>query len=188
MATWILLLRGINVGGKNRLPMKELVQALEALKLENVKTYIQSGNVAFEASEQLVEGLGDRTTELGEAHRITAAIEASHGFKPRCLILSAAELEEAIASNPFPEAKAEPKSLHLYFLASAPKSPDLAAIEQAKAPSEAFQLIGKVFYLHAPDGIGRSKLAAIAEQKLSVAATARNWRTVQQLWEMVQAN
>lgn len=176
MATWILLLRGINVGGKNRLPMKELVQELEALKLENIKTYIQSGNATFEASRQLLEGLGDC---------ISTAIESSRGFKPRCLILSAEMLEEAIANNPLPEAEAEPKSLHLYFLASTPPAPDLAAIEQAKAPSEAFQLIGKVFYLHAPDGIGRSKLAANVEKKLGIAATARNWRTVQKLWEMV---
>ena len=95
-------------------------------------------------------------------------------------------MEEAIAHNPFPEAEAEPKSLHFYFLADLPKVPNLAAIEQAKAPSEAFQLIGQVFYLHAPDGIGRSKLAASAEKKLGVATTARNWRTVQKLQTMVQ--
>ncbi len=176
MATWVLLLRGINVGGKNRLPMKELVQELEAFKLANIKTYIQSGNVTFEASEQVADGLGDR---------VTAAIEASHGFSPRCLILSAEALRKAIANNPFPEAEAEHKTLHLYFLAEPSGNPDLAALEKNKAPSEAFQLIDQVFYLHTPDGISRSKLAASAEKKLGVAATARNWRTVQKLQEMV---
>ena len=103
------------------------------------------------------------------------------------LILSADQLEDAIESNPFPEAEAEPKTLHLFFLAWAPAAPDIESLTEAKSPSERFHLTDHVFYLHAPDGIGRSKLAANAEKFLGVAATARNWRTVQKLREMAKA-
>ncbi len=90
-------------------------------------------------------------------------------------------------SNPFPEAEAEPKTLHLFFLASAPEAADIESLTEAKSPSERFHLTDHVFYLHAPDGIGRSKLAANAEKYLGVAITARNWRTVQKLREMAEA-
>ena len=88
------------------------------------------------------------------------------------------EIEKAVGSNPFPEAESDPKTLHLHFLASMPKDPDLEALESIKSDRERFVLKDSVFYLHAPDGIGRSKLAANAEKLLGVALTGRNWRTV----------
>ena len=157
MSTWILLLRGINVGGKNILPMNELVRLLQSLNLENIKTYIQSGNAIFRSSREVSPKL---------AASIATKIDSRHGFKPHVLILSADQLENAIASNPFPEAEAEPKTLHLLFLASAPAAPDIQSLTKAKSPSEQFHLADHVFYLHAPDGIGRSKLAAKAEKLL----------------------
>lgn len=175
MATSILLLRGINVGGNNPLPMKELVEILESLGLENVRTYIQSGNVVFESSG------GPRET-LGE--EIAAAIEERRGFRPHVLVLSADRLREAMEANPYPEAETDPKRLHLFFLASPPPAPDLDALDEARDPTERFDLEGDVFYLHAPEGVGRSKLASKAEKLLGVEATARNWRTVQKLVEM----
>lgn len=175
MPTCIALFRGINVGGKNILPMKELVSDLESLKLKNVRTYIQSGNVVFQSARKPSGTLGDR---------IAAAIESRRDFRPHVMLLAVDELERAIAANPFPDAEAEPKSLHLFFLSSRPTDPDVASLRKAKADSERFQLTDGVFYLHAPDGIGRSKLAANAERYLCVPATARNWRTVQKLWEM----
>ena len=103
------------------------------------------------------------------------------------LILSASAFESALRCNPFPEAAADPKTLHLLFLASAPDSPDLDALAAVQSPTERFRLIGQVFYLHAPDGIGRSKLATKVEKALGVATTGRNWRTVDNLRKMLSA-
>lgn len=178
MSMWIVLFRGVNVGGKNILPMNELVRDLQSLNLENIKTYIQSGNAVFRSSRKVSATL---------SAKIATRIENRHGFRPHVLILSADQLDHAIESNPFAEAEAKPKTLHLFFLASAPAAPDIESLAKAKLPSERFHLTDHVFYLHAPDGIGRSKLAANAEKFLGVAVTARNWRTVQKLREMAKA-
>ncbi|MCZ6698847.1 MAG: DUF1697 domain-containing protein [Planctomycetota bacterium] len=178
MSTWIAFFRGINVGGKNSLPMKDLVRELEALDLRDVRTYIQSGNAVFESPKKVPATLGAR---------IASRIEKRHGFKPQVLILSAGALEKAIRSNPFPEAASEPKSLHFCFLASLPRSPDIDALTAAQTRTERFRLIGQVLYLHTPDGIGRSKLAATVEKALGVTVTARNWRTVDSLREMLSS-
>lgn len=177
MNSYIALLRGINVGGNNRLPMSELREVLAKLGLHNVKTYIQSGNVVFQSEEG---GTGEWSD------KISTAIGMSHGFEPRVVTLELQEFEKAAESNPFPEAEDEPKTLHLYFLASAPKDPDLSALESIKKENERFQIRDKVFYLHAPDGIGRSELAGRAEKLLGVAATARNWRSVCKIMEMAR--
>lgn len=169
MKTYIALFRGVNVGGSNVLPMKELAALLETIGARGVKTYIQSGNAVFQH---------EAASPAQLSSRIGAAIQASHGFEPQILLLDVADLERAMASNPFPEAEAEPKSLHLYFLATAPQNPDLTTLDSIKQDFERFRLVGDVFYLHAPGGIGRSKLAAQVEKALAVAATARNWRTV----------
>ena len=178
MSTWIALFRGINVGGNHLLPMSELVRDLQSLDLENVKTYIRSGNAVFRSSSEVSASL--------EA-RIASKIQKRHGFSPQVLTLSADRLQNAIESNPFPEAEAEPNTLQLFFFASAPAAPDIKSLTAAKSPSERFHLTDQVFYLHAPDGIGRSKLAANAERLLGVTVTARNLRTVQKLWEMAKA-
>jgi uncharacterized protein (DUF1697 family) len=88
--------------------------------------------------------------------------------------------------NPFPEAESEPKTLHVYFLASSPECPDLDALEGIKGERERFVLKDEIFYLHAPDRVGRSKLAANAEKLLGVPATARNWRTVRKVMAMAK--
>lgn len=182
MDTWVALLRGINVGGANRLRMAELRKDLEGLGLEDVRTYIQSGNVVFDSAIDGDDGgLAETLVE-----RIEVAIEERHGFRPRVLVLSAARFREAMRANPFPEAEAEPKSLHLYFLAQPPVDADLAALEAVASPTERSRLGEHVLYLHAPDGIGRSKLAARAEALLGVPATARNWRTVTRIREMLE--
>lgn len=170
--TCIALLRGINVGGRNILPMKELRALLEGLGLESVRTYIQSGNVVFQTEEPDLSRLSGR---------ITSAIQKSHGFEPRVLLLGIEELDRAIQGNPFPEAEAQPKTLHVSFLESVPDAPDLEAIERVRSDTERFVLADKVFYFHAPDGIGRSKLAANVERYLGVPATGRNWRSVQKV-------
>ena len=177
MAIGIALFRGINVGGKNVLPMADLVEIVTALGLERVRTYIQSGNVVFES---------EKAPRADLAARIADAIEADRGFRPQVLVFGADRLADVIAANPFPEAEAEPQSLHAFFLASAPDSPDIAALEKARADTERFRLDGATFFLHAPDGIGRSRLAAKVEGALGVTATARNWRTVLALWELTE--
>ena len=176
MNTYIALLRGINVGGNNKLPMRDLVSLLEGLGLHSVKTYIQSGNVVFQ-SEQA------DSAQLSLA--ITGAIRQSYGFAPYTLILDSQALRAAMTANPFPEAEAEPKSLHLFFMDASPKVLDTGALDRVKTASERYQLIDKVFYLHTPDGIGRSKLAETAGKGWGVNITARNWRTVNEVMALV---
>jgi uncharacterized protein (DUF1697 family) len=178
MKTYIALLRGINVGGARMLPMRELTLLLEKNGCIDVQTYIQSGNVIFRSALN-----ADRV-----AKQVTAAVSKSHGFEPRVFVLTPGELENAAAGNPFPEAGENPKSVHVFFLAERPKQADLKSLEALKAGSERFLLKGNVLYLHAPDGVGTSKLAAQAERLLGVAATARNWRTVTRLLAMVSAS
>jgi uncharacterized protein (DUF1697 family) len=172
MMTYLALIRGINVGGKGLLPMKTLVALLENLGLQKVKTYLQSGNAIFQSREKDASLL---------AEKISAEIKKSRGFEPRVLLLELAQLEKAAEANPFPEAVSEPTTLHLNFLASVPPNPDLGTLNRLKSKSERFLLKGNVFYLHAPDGIGRSKLAANAERLLGVPMTGRNWRTISEM-------
>ena len=172
---YVGLLRGINVGGKNRLPMAELREALETTGLENIRTHLQSGNLIFDSNLKSSNAI---------EKRIEKAIGKSHGFTPRAFVLPLTELSKAIEANPFPKAEKDPRSLHLYFLEKELSRFDDGELRELAAESEKFELRGRVFYLHAPDGIGRSKLAAKAERALGVAATARNWRTVSKLMEM----
>jgi uncharacterized protein (DUF1697 family) len=157
--------------------MKELVTVLESIGAQNVKTYIQSGNAVFQSKETNASLL---------SNTISAAIKKSYDFEPQVLLLELEEMEKAVVSNPFPEAESEPKTLHIHFLASVPKNPDLDALESIKSGRERFVLRDGVLYLHAPDGIGRSKLSANVEQLLGVPVTARNWRTVCKIMAMAK--
>jgi uncharacterized protein (DUF1697 family) len=179
MKTYIALFRGINVGGSHLLPMKELSLVLEKNGCTDVQTYIQSGNVIFRSPISDAAHL---------ARRLTGVVSRSHGFGPWVLVLTPSELERAAAGNPFPQADENPKSLHLFFLAEQPKAPDLKSLHSLKARTEDFALKDRIFYLYTPDGFGRSKLAARAERLLGVDSTARNWRTVTTLLEMVKAS
>lgn len=129
MQTYVAFLRGINVGGKNSLPMKELVALLEALGCRNIRTYIQSGNAVFESREKGIPRL---------SHKIRDEIKKRRGFEPYVLLLELEEVERAITKNPFPEAETAPKTLHVGFLASPPRNPDLQALNSLKKASERF--------------------------------------------------
>ena len=177
MVTWIALLRGINVGGRNILPMKELAALLLELGLEDVKTYIQSGNVVFRSSSEEKRHL---------ANRIATAVEKSFGFRIQILLISKVEFQQAIEENPFPGTIDNPKALHFFFLAESPDAPNLAALNDIKLADEEFVLARCTFYLHAPQGVGRSKLAQRVEKLLGVPVTARNWRTVCKIAAMAQ--
>ena len=172
MNTYIALLRGLNVGGKNTLPMKELVSILENMGAEKIRTYIQSGNATFQSVER-------NSAKLSK--QLTAEIKQRHGFEPHVFLLTLEAMDAAIANNPFPQAELDPSSLHLGFLDSAPKGIDLTKLDNIKKESESFHLIGNVFYLHAPEGVGRSKLAANTEKLLGVPVTDRNWNTVRKI-------
>lgn len=172
-----LLLRGINVGGQGKLPMKALKALLEGLGYESVSTYIQSGNVVLKSAK----ALGQMDTD-----RIARGIEATHGFKPAVLAVSFQDMQACKASNPFPEA--DGKALHAFFLQDEPR--DLPRLEKFRREGEDWKLhstgSGRWLYLHTPGGFGTSKLPAAIERALGVPCTARNWNTVQKMLAMAQ--
>lgn len=176
MQTWIALLRGINVGGNNKIAMATLRSTLEAAGCRSVRTYIQSGNVIFDCSVKSKRNL---------SKRIGDAIEEQFGFRPQILLLTHDEFHTAVENNPFPDALDAPKTLHFFFLDASPISPDDGAISRLAVPSERYRLVGSVFYLHAPDGIAHSKLASGVERKLGTTATARNYNTIENLSAML---
>lgn len=171
MKTWIALLRGINVGGRQIVPMKTLVTELEALGLTDIRTYIQSGNIIFRDSKRTAAVLA---TEIG------SAVETRFGFKPHVVVLSHKDFSSAATNNPFHEVETDEngKSLHLFFLDKIPLSFNQDRLEALRRPSECWHLEKHVFYLYTPEGFGKSKLALQVEKILGVSTTARNWRTV----------
>lgn len=170
MQTWIVLLRGINVGGHHLLPMKELVGHLEADGFRAVQTYIQSGNIVLQHSDP-------------PANRIGALICRHYGFRPAVFALSADELRQAAEANPFKAAAG--KMVHFFFCAPEPPEVNLALLDAVKGPGEAYRLSGPVFYLYAPEGIGRSKLVnKIGKALPGVEITARNLNTINKLLVM----
>ena len=136
MTTWIALLRGINVGGNNIVPMAELRTALEAAGLRRVRTWIQSGNVVFESNARTAAPL---------SKKISDCILKQYGFRPHVHTLRDADLQAAVDANPFPEAVTDPKTLHFSFLQSPATNARLDAITEAKTASERFALTDHVF-------------------------------------------
>lgn len=167
MHTWIAFVRAI--GGNCTLPSKTFIEVLEALNARDARTYIATGNAIFRTRSANREKL---------ALDIQKGINDARGFAPDVLLLTPGELEAAIANNPYRKAESEPATLHLTFLSEAPRDPDLGKLESLRAGREAFALKGRVFYVHTPDGAGRSKLFSRIEKSLGVWGTARNWRTV----------
>ena len=175
MTTYVALLRGINVGGKNRLPMSELKAHLEHAGFQSVRTYIQSGNIVFEHPSDTLASLADGIADV---------IESAQGFRPSVVVLDRKALKVAVARNPYSGDEGLEKTLHLYFLSERPCAPDFESMDVIKGTTESYRLIDAVFYLHTPDGFGRSKLAQRVEKLLGVNATARNWRTVHKVMEL----
>lgn len=169
MNSYIILLRGINVGGKNLLPMKDLKEVLSNNGFSNVKTYIQSGNV-------FAQGIGATSETIG------SLIQSNFGFLPEVLVLKADELLASVKNNPFSSDSG--KTIHFYFCANRPTL-DTEKLSKLKTNSEEVVLQDKVFYLHAPDGIGRSKLVSNIESCLNTKATGRNLNTINKLQEML---
>jgi uncharacterized protein (DUF1697 family) len=162
--TYVVLLRAVNAGGVNSLQMEEFVQILGNIALEDVKIYIQTGNAAFHAREVDMTGLPEK---------IRVEIETRHGFTPGVVLFGLDEMKSAIARNPFPEAASDPKSVHLTFLASSPRTPDLTILESVRKSSERFALKGRVFYLHAPEGVARAQDCSHGSKDRSVLSARR---------------
>jgi uncharacterized protein (DUF1697 family) len=168
------LLRGINVGGHAILPMKELVAIFEKLGCQDVCSYIQSGNVVFDAPAALVKRV---------PAAVTAAIAKKYGVSPAVLLRDHDELAAIARGNPF--ASAEPNRLHVAFLLDAPAKAAIAALDPARSPGDTFKVRGREIYLHLPNGAGKTKLSnAWFDAKLSTVSTWRNWNTLQKLVEM----
>ena len=176
MKTWIALLRGVNVLGANKMPMKDLAAALERAGFRSVRTYIQSGNVVFQSSSGTARTLAARIGEL---------VRRKFGFEPKVMVISREELEEAVRGNPFPGARENHRSLHLFFLSERPAKPDLESLAKLDLGREAFALKGSVFYLYTPDGFPDSVVRSRFERCLGVAATGRNWRTANELLKLL---
>jgi len=172
---YVALFRGINVGGKHIVPMKDLREIFSSLGYENVQTYIQSGNAVFSSDASTDKLSASLSKEVGKRF----------GFEPQVLVLTSDRFHEIVASNPYADVDSEPKTVHVTFLSANPVDPDLATLDELRAGSESFELKDGAFYLHAPDGIARSRLAAKVDRCLGVDTTARNWRTVTKLVEML---
>ena len=172
---YVALLRGINLGGRNRVPMAQLREACEAAGDTNVRTYIASGNVVLDST----------LSAPALRQRLEADIKAVFGISIVVVVLTATELAEVIAQNPYKNP--EPNALHVAF---APGDFAEADVDRLRAldlpPPEELVLIGRQIYYHLPNGYGNAQLPReIDRAKLKV--TARNWRTVLALNEMVAA-
>jgi uncharacterized protein (DUF1697 family) len=168
--TFAALLRGVNVGGRGKLPMPELVKAFEALGHTDVRSYIQSGNVVFRS-------------RAADAEKVSAALERAiaekFGLETRVLLRTHAELESIAAGSPFDEA------VHVVFLDGKPKAAAVAALDPDRSPGDRFAVAGREIYLSLASGAGRTKLTLDwLERRLGVAGTQRNWNTLLKLVEL----
>jgi uncharacterized protein (DUF1697 family) len=173
--SWIALLRGVNLGSHNKVPMAGLRSLMSDIGAEDVRTYVQSGNVVFTS--------GLARDEL--ARRIERELGARFGVDADVVLCTKAELSRIVARNPFADDESEPTRLHVTFLAEPPERGRAAELEREEFEPDRFHVTRAAVYLHTPDGYGRTKLSnAYFERKLGVRATTRNWRTVTILAEL----
>ena len=168
---WVVLLRGINVGGGGRLPMAELRASLTATGFHQVRTYIQSGNIVLDAEP--TSGPDEIAAHVG------ATIADGFGLRPWVHVLESAGLRSVVAANPYAEsAETEPASVHYHFVAEQPPTASLEQLTELADEGERLAAGDDVVYLLAPNGVGRSKLAGALTTALGPHATARNHRSV----------
>jgi uncharacterized protein (DUF1697 family) len=177
MPSYVAMLRGINVSGSKPVKMEALRALFEALGFKNIRTYVQSGNVVFEAKERAAAPLGPK---------IVARIKRDFGFDVPVLVLGAAELARVVEENPFLKQRGvDPTKLHVTFLAAAPAAAGLKKMEGVTSGRDAFRCLGTTIYLVCPDGYGNTKLSNNTfERALAAPATTRNWKTVTTLAAM----
>jgi uncharacterized protein (DUF1697 family) len=169
-----MLFRG--VGGATQLPTKSLREALTAAGFGNVATYINSGNAVLKSS------LSREKTIASVAN----TCKREFGFDKDIYAITPAEWSDLIARNPFPEAVAVPKFLHAAVLAAKPDQAKVEALQAFAGKGERIAVVGKVAYLHTPEGFGTSKLAVKFDKGIGVPNTARNWNTVLKLMELAK--
>ena len=170
MQKFVVLLRGINVGGNNLLPMKPFVALLEQAGYGNVSYYIQSGNLVL-------------TSITNPAQKIKSIITEHYNFSPDIFVLNESEFNIAMKHNPFNEA--EGKFVHFYFCANNIVL-NMDKLIKFIDPSEKYHVEANVFYLHAPNGIGRSKLVSNINACLGQSGTGRNLNTINNISSMLQ--
>lgn len=175
--TYLSFLRGINVSGQKIIKMADLKQSFESLKFQNVRTYIQSGNVLFESSLKSTAIL---------ATMIQKRILKDFGHEVWVAVRSTKELGKIIRKNPFLKLKGVNLTrIYVSFGSQASKPASLQGLKKFASPSERFHPFGNEIYLYCPDGYGKTKLSNnTLEKVLSIQATTRNWNTVQTLYEM----
>jgi uncharacterized protein (DUF1697 family) len=177
--TYVALLRGINLGARNKIAMQDLRTLFESLGAEEVSTYVQSGNVVFKSS----------AGPVGLVEQIEAAIRRDLGLEVTALVRTGAQMTKVASQNPFARGKrrVQPTALHVTFLAEKPDGVSVRTLDTSRAGSDELRVVGQEIYLHTPNGYGRSKLSnAFFEKHLGVAATTRNWKTVTALAELAR--
>jgi uncharacterized protein (DUF1697 family) len=174
MTTYISILRGINVSGKNLIRMEALKKLYEDLGLQKVETYIQSGNVIFQS-----EAIESARIEKMISHQILTVF----GFEVPVIVLSAEQLKKIICNNPFSkDPDRDPSYMHVTFLHSSPEDFETQLNEKA-LQGEEVEFADQAIYLYCPDGYSRTKLTnTFLENKLRVKATTRNWKTTKELY------
>jgi uncharacterized protein (DUF1697 family) len=175
MTVYIILFRG--VGGATQLPTKPLREALTAAGFKDVATYINSGNAVLSSRKSAASVTAD----------ITEITKKEFGFDKAIHAVTREEWAELIANNPFPDAVGVPKFLHAAVLADKPEKEKVEALRAFARHGERIEVVGKVAYLHTPDGFGTSKLAVKFDKGIGVPNTARNWNTVIALAKMADA-
>jgi uncharacterized protein (DUF1697 family) len=175
--TYLALLRGINVGGKNKLPMKDLAESFGKVGCGEVRTFIQSGNVIFSAGPDLAPSLpGVLTAEIAERF----------GLKVPVLLRTTGQMAHIVHNNPFIEEGADQNTLHVVFLADQPTAERIEKLDPDRSPPDLYVVRGQEIYLHLPNGAGNSKLTnAYFDGKLATVSTGRNWRTVTTLLDLM---
>jgi uncharacterized protein (DUF1697 family) len=176
--THVALLRAINVGGRNALPMKDLAALCEAEGCRNVVTYIQSGNVAFSATAAVAKRL---------AAALERAIQGHAKIAVPVIVRDATALQAATRGNPYLKAGVDPAELHVGFLAATPTAEQVATLDPRRSAPDEFVVSGGEIYFRFPKGVGKTKLTVTYfDAKLATTITLRNWRTVGALLELLQ--
>ena len=176
MGTYVAMLRGINVSGRNKIKMPDLQALFVGLGHGDVTTYIQSGNVVFTSSAKGAPALESA---------ITARIARDFGLDVGVVLRTKAELAKVIAANPYVRGGADLSKLHVTFLGAKPEAALVHALDGHTSPPDEFEVVGREVFLHCPGGYGNTKLNnAFWERKLKTSATTRNWNTVTKLLEL----
>lgn len=174
--TYVALLRGINIGGRSKVSMSDLRQLFGDLGHANAKTYIQSGNVVFDASGR---------SPAKTASEIAARIEKDLGVSCAVVVRAGDELATVLNGNPYLTDRVDASKLYVTFLEDAPDREAAARLVAPTGENTEFTLAGREVYLHCPNGYGRTKLNnTYIEKRLGVVATTRNWNTVTKLHQL----